>query len=52
MALDGGLIKEADGCLQWVLSLCSVVSGLEKPLLAEVPFHTPSTSQMVLPSHS
>ena len=43
MVLDGGLIKEAEGCLEWVLSLCSVVSGLEKPLLAEVPFQIPST---------
>ena len=29
-----GSIKEADGCSQWFLSLRSVVSGLEKPLLA------------------
>ena len=28
-----GSIKEADGCSQWFLSLRSVVSGLEKPLL-------------------
>ena len=34
IALDGGTINEADGCSQWFLSLCSVVSGLEKPLLA------------------
>ena len=32
--LDGGSIKEADGCSQWFLSLRSVASGLEKPLLA------------------
>jgi len=34
IALDGGSIKEADGCSQWFLSLRSVASGLEKPLLA------------------
>ena len=36
MELDGGSIKEAvqDGCSQWFLSLSSVASGLEKPLLA------------------
>ena len=34
MTLEGGLIKEADGCSQWFLSLRSVASGLEKPLLA------------------
>ena len=27
MALDGGLIKEADGCPQWFLSLRSVASA-------------------------
>ena len=31
--LDGGLIKEANDCSQWFLSLNSVASGLEKPLL-------------------
>ena len=34
MALDGGLIKEANNCSQWFFSLHSVASGLEKPLLA------------------
>ena len=32
--LDGGSMNEADGCSQWFLSLRSVASGLEKPLLA------------------
>ena len=34
MVLDGGSIKEVDSCLHWFLSLRSIVSGLEKPLLA------------------
>ena len=33
MGLDGSLIKEADSCSQWFLSLRSVAYGLEKPLL-------------------
>lgn len=33
MALDGGSIKE-DGYSQWFLSLRTVASALEKPLLA------------------
>ena len=36
--MDGGSIKEADGCSQWFLSLRSVASGLEKPLLASYRF--------------
>ena len=35
MALDGGSIKEADGYSKWFLSLYSIVSGLEEPLLAK-----------------
>ena len=34
MVLDSGLIKELDGCSHWFLSLRSVVSSLEKPLVA------------------
>ena len=34
MALDGGSMKEADGCSQWFLFFRSVMSGLEKPILA------------------
>ena len=34
MALDGGLMKEGNGCSQWFLSFRSVASGLEKPQLA------------------
>ena len=34
IVLDGGPIKEADGCSRWFLSLRGVASGLEKPLLA------------------
>ena len=34
MALEDGSIKEADGYSKWFLSLHSIVSGLEKPLLA------------------
>lgn len=36
MALDGGLIKEENGCFQWFLSFRSIfiASGLEEPLLA------------------
>ena len=36
MALEGGLIKEANNCSQWFFSLHSVASGLEKPLLADI----------------
>ena len=32
-ALDGGSIKETNGCSQWFLSLRSVAFDLEKPLL-------------------
>ena len=34
MALDAGSIKEANGRSQWFLSLRSVISGVERPLLA------------------
>ena len=34
MALDSGSIKEEGGSSQWFLSLHSVASGLQKPLLA------------------
>lgn len=34
MVLDSGLIKELGGCSHWFLSLRSVVSSLEKPLVA------------------
>ena len=36
MALDGGLIKEANNFSQWFFSLHYVASGLEKPLLAGI----------------
>ena len=34
MGLDGGLIKEANSCLQWFLFFCSMVFGLDEPFLA------------------
>ena len=34
MVLGSGSIKEAGGSSQWFLSLHSVTSGLQKPLLA------------------
>jgi len=53
MVLDGGSIKEADSCLQRAPPfVVKRLHGLEKPLLAEVHFHIPSTWQMVLPSDS
>ena len=53
MALDGGLIKEADGCLLWVLSLCSKASAWSGETIAcrstlSYTFYL----QMVLSSHS
>ena len=41
MALDGGLIKEANNCSQWFFSLHSVASDLEKPLLASLRYFWP-----------